>query len=219
MGSPYEQLFENNKAWVRAKTQEDPEYFKRLAGTQRPTFLFIGCSDSRVPAEHLTGVGPGEMFVHRNIANVVLRTDMNVMSVVQYAIEELGVDHIMVCGHYGCGGVKAAVDGKYHGLIDSWLHAIKDVYRTYRDELDAIADPEQRHRRLVELNVREQVYTLCSMPVVQQAWHDDRALHVHGWAYDFAVGLLQDLHIDPAHDFDAAPVYDYVDLDGGPKPA
>jgi carbonic anhydrase len=213
--TPYEQLFENNRAWVQAKLAQDPQYFERLAGSQAPTFLFIGCSDSRVPAEHLTGVQAGEMFVHRNIANVVVRTDMNLMSVVQYAVEELGVEHIIVCGHYGCGGVKAAVDGLYHGLIDSWLHAIKDVYRLHRDELDVITDAEQRHRRLVELNVREQVYKLCSTPVVQQAWHDQRSLHVHGWAYDIAEGVLRDLHIDAAREFDAAAIYDYDELTRG----
>jgi len=210
--TPYEQLFVNNRAWVAEQEAADPEFFARLAGGQSPDYLFIGCSDSRVNANEITGAGSGEMFIHRNIANLVVPTDMNLMSVLQFAIEVLHVEHVIVCGHYGCGGVRAAIDGHYHGLIDKWLRSIKDVYRLYRDELDAIADPDARHRRLVELNVREQVYKVCATSFVQRAWHDERRLHVHGWVYDLHEGLLRDLDIDPEHDFDAASVYLYDDV-------
>jgi len=210
--TPYQQLFANNRRWVDEHLATDPDYFERLAEGQQPAYLFIGCSDSRVNANEITGTGNGEMFIHRNIANLVVPTDMNLMSVLQFAIEVLHVEHVIVCGHYGCGGVRAAVDGHYHGLIDKWLRSIKDVYRLYRDELDAIEDVEARHRRLVELNVREQVFKVCATSFVQRAWHHERDLHVHGWVYDLHEGLLRDLHIDPEHDFQAAGVYEYDDL-------
>ncbi|MEZ5144332.1 MAG: carbonic anhydrase [Acidimicrobiales bacterium] len=210
--TPYEQLFVNNRRWVSEQLALDPEFFERLAEGQQPDFLFIGCSDSRVNANEITGTGPGEMFIHRNIANLVVHTDMNLMSVLQFAVEVLHVNHVIVCGHYGCGGVRAAVDGHYHGLIDKWLRSIKDVYRIYQRELDAIADPEARHRRLVELNVREQVYKVSATSFVQRAWHHERDLHVHGWVYDLHEGLLRDLHVDPEHDFDSARIYEYDDL-------
>jgi carbonic anhydrase len=208
----YQQLFVNNRRWVGEQLANDPEFFHRLAAGQRPRYLFIGCSDSRVNANEITGVGSGEMFIHRNIANLVVHTDMNLMSVLQYAIEVLHVEHVIVCGHYGCGGVKAAMDHRYHGLIDKWLRNIKDVYRLYRDELDAIPDPTKRYERLVELNVREQVYRVCATSFVQRAWHRDRRLHVHGWVYDIDDGLLRDLEVDPDFDFSAAPIYDFDDL-------
>ncbi len=194
----YEQLFENNRRWVAHELANDPDHFERLAAGQSPKYLFIGCSDSRVNANEMVGTGSGEMFIHRNIANLVVHTDMNLMSVLQFAVEVLEVEHVIVCGHYGCGGVAAAVDGAYHGLIDKWLRTIKDVYRIYHEELDAIDDPELRHQRLVELNVREQVYRLCSTSFVQRRWGDDMGAHVHGWAYDLRHGLLKDLEIDPA---------------------
>jgi carbonic anhydrase len=194
----YEDLFVNNRRWVAERIAEDPQHFERLAAGQSPDFLFIGCSDSRVNASEMTGTRTGEMFIHRNIANLVLPTDMNLMSVLQFALEELDVQHVIVCGHSGCGGVRAAVDGKDHGLIDNWLRVIKDVYRTYRDELDAIDDHELRHLRLVELNVREQVYRLWSTSFVQRRWgRDDVGRHVHGWVYDIRVGLIQDLRLTP----------------------
>lgn len=208
----YAQLFANNRAWVEAQTAGDPHFFERLASGQQPKYLFIGCSDSRVNANEITGTQMGEMFIHRNIANVVVHTDMNLMSVLQFAVEVLRVEHVIVCGHYGCGGVQAALENRYHGLIDKWLRNIKDVHRLYRDRVDAIADPTRRHELLVELNVREQVYKLCSTSFVQRAWHADRRLHVHGWVYDIRDGLLKDLNIDPERDFDGHGIYDYKDL-------
>jgi len=211
----YEELFENNRRWVGESLARDPEHFVRLAEGQTPKFLFIGCSDSRVPADQITGTSAGEMLVHRNIANLVIYTDMNLMSVLQFAVEELKVEHIIVCGHYSCGGVRAAMDGHHHGLIDKWLRNIKDVYRLHRSELDAIADADQRSRRLVELNVEEQVFKVCSTSIVQRAWqHEERALHVHGWVYEIAEGLIRDLQVDPAGTtFEgAAGLYDYDDL-------
>lgn len=194
----YSQLFENNRRWVAEELAADPDHFERLAEGQDPKYLFIGCSDSRVNANEMVGIRSGDMFIHRNIANLVVHTDMNLMSVLQFAVEVLSVEHVIVCGHYGCGGISAAVDGSYHGLIDKWLRTIKDVYRIYHDELDAIDDPVLRHQRLVELNVREQVYRLCSTSFVQRRWGDDMGAHVHGWAYDLRHGLLKDLQIDPA---------------------
>jgi carbonic anhydrase len=208
----YEQLFANNRAWVAERLTADPEFFDRLAHGQTPRYLFIGCSDSRVNANEITGTQTGEMFIHRNIANVVVHTDMNLMSVLQFAVEVLKVEHVIVCGHYGCGGVQAALEHTYHGLIDKWLRHIKDVYRLYRDELDAIADPQRRQERLVELNVREQVYRLCSTSFVQRAWHHERGLHVHGWVYDIRDGLLRDLDIQPERDFEGSHIYDYTDF-------
>ncbi len=207
----YEQLFENNRAWVAGRLEADPGYFERLAEGQSPRYLFIGCSDSRVNANEMVGTRTGELFVHRNIANLVVHTDMNLMSVLQFAVEVLGVEHIIVCGHYGCGGVLAAVDRSYHGLIDKWLRTIKDVYRIYHDELDAIADPVEQHQRLVELNVREQVYRLASTSFVQRRWGRDIKDHVHGWVYDIRHGLLNDLCIDPA-DESARSLYELDDL-------
>ncbi len=209
--APYHQLLTYNRSWAAARVAEDAEYFERMARSQRPDFLFIGCSDSRVSAQELTGTHLGEMFVHRNIANLVVHTDMNLMSVLQFAVEVLEVGHVIVCGHHGCGGVRAAVDGQYHGLIDKWLRTIKDVYRIYSVELDAIDDPDERHRRLVELNVREQVFRLRSTSFVQRAVHA-RDLQVHGWVYDLEHGLLRDLEIDFERDFGDIGIYRYDDL-------
>jgi len=203
----YHQLFENNRIWVDDVLDADPDHFERLAAGQSPKYLFIGCSDSRVNANEMVGVRSGEMFVHRNIANVVVHTDMNLMSVLQFAVEVLEVDHVIVCGHYGCGGVTAAVDGTYHGLIDSWLSTIKDVYRSYHQELEAIDDPVELHQRMVQLNVREAVYRLCSTSIVQRRWGDDMSAHVHGWVYDIRKGLLRDLEVSPA-DEPARHVYE-----------
>lgn len=190
-----EDLLTDNRRWAAGMIAEDPQVFERMALGQSPDFLFIGCSDSRVSASELTGTHVGEMFIHRNIANLVVHTDMNLMSVLQYAVDVLEVGHVIVCGHDECGGVRAAVDGQFHGLIDTWLRTIKDVDRIHRDELDAIADPDERHRRLVELNVREQVFRLRSTSFVQRAVHR-RDLQVHGWVDDLEHGLIIDLEID-----------------------
>lgn len=205
----YQQLFINNKKWVEDKLKIDSGYFQKLAEGQYPKYLFIGCSDSRVPANEITGTDAGEMFVHRNIANLVVHTDMNLMSVLQYSVEVLKVEHVIVCGHYGCGGVKAAVDSHDQGLIEKWLTNIKDVYRLYFNELEAIKDDEERHKRLVELNVREQVYHLCMTGIVQQAWANGDRPQVHGWVYDIHEGFIKDLDIDVHKDFKNFKLYTY----------
>ena len=192
----YKQLFENNRKWVAEKLQLDPHYFENLAMGQSPRFLWIGCSDSRVPASEITGTTPGEMFVHRNVANLVVSTDLNLLSVLQYAVEVLKVEHIIVCGHYGCGGVKAAIEDKNLGLINKWLQNIKDVFRLHKDELMAIKDPNEHFKRLVELNVVEQVYNLHKTSFVQKAWHNNASIHVHGWVYDLREGYIKDLEVD-----------------------
>lgn len=188
-------LLEQNKAWAKSMVEGDPAYFERLTGQQRPEYLWIGCSDSRVPANQITGLDPGEVFVHRNIANVVVHTDMNVLSVMQYAVEVLQVKHIIVCGHYGCGGVRAAMEHQPFGLIDNWLRHIKDVYARHRPELEAIDDADQRARRLCELNVGAQVANVVHTTVVQEAWRRGQALAVHGWIYGLSDGLLKDLDL------------------------
>jgi len=191
-----EKIFENNKKWVEQKLNEDSEYFKKLATGQQPRYLFIGCSDSRVPAGEISGTGPGEMFVHRNIANMVVHTDVNLLSVLQYAVEVLKVKDIIVCGHYGCGGVAAAASNKQYGLIDNWLRNIKDVMRLYEDEMNAIEDEGQRLRRLVELNVIEQVQNLSKTSIIQNAMLTDNPPKLHGLVYDIEEGLLRDLKVD-----------------------
>ncbi|TAE88289.1 MAG: sulfate permease [Bacteroidetes bacterium] len=196
MRKSYERLFVNNQKWVDDKTMNDPEYFSRLSAGQTPQYLFIGCSDSRVPANEITGTDPGEMFVHRNIANMVVNTDVNMLSVVQYGVEVLNVKHIIVCGHYGCGGIKAAVEHKSNGLIDKWLRNIKDVYRLHKDELDAITDSDLRHRRLVEVNVKEQVINLMKTSFIQKNINTYGFPQVHGWVYDISNGKLIDLDVD-----------------------
>lgn len=191
----YQQLLANNKEWVKEQLSLDPNYFSKLANGQSPDYLWIGCSDSRVPANSITGTNPGEIFVHRNIANMVVHSDMNMLSVLSYAVEVLKVKHIIVCGHYGCGGVLAAMGNKQLGLIDNWLRHIKDVYRLHSNELDAIEDVEARGRRFVELNVMEQVIDLSKTSIVQNAWTSGQPLHVHGWVYDVADGLINDLEV------------------------
>jgi carbonic anhydrase len=195
MEKSYLRLLENNKAWVEKQNAVNPEFFNELAAGQSPEYLWIGCSDSRVPANEITGTRPGEMFVHRNIANMVVHSDMNLLSVLSYAVEVLKVKHIIVCGHYGCGGVKAAMGNKQFGLIDNWLRHIKDVYRLHHAELDAITDEEKRVRRLVELNVIEQVNDLGKTTIVQNAWSNNQPLHIHGWVYDIQDGLIKDLDV------------------------
>lgn len=187
------QLFENNRVWAAEMTQQDPEFFARLSAQQAPRYLWIGCSDSRVPATQIVGMVPGEMFVHRNVANVVVHTDLNCLSAIQFAIDVLRVGHIIVCGHYGCGGVLAALRDEKLGLIDNWLRHVNDVRLKHRAQLDALDDERQRHRRLCELNVVEQVANVCQTSVVRDAWARGQALAVHGWIYDISDGLLRDL--------------------------
>jgi carbonic anhydrase len=200
----YNQLFENNKRWVDATNEQDPEFFSKLASGQSPKFLWIGCSDSRVPANALTGTMPGDIFVHRNIANMVIHTDMSMLSVLDYSVNVLGVQHIIVCGHYGCGGVAAAMGNKQVGLIDNWLRHIKDVYRLHQDELNSIEDMQKRTDRFVELNVIEQVMDLAKTSIVQNAWANNKPLQVHGVVYAVGTGILQDLNItmDSADDME-----------------
>ncbi len=186
-------LFENNRRWVAAMTKTDPEFFRSRAKPAEPHFLFLGCSDSRVPADSLTGMTPGEIFVHRNIANQVYTADLNMLSVLQYAVEVLKVSNVIVCGHYGCAGVRAAMGTAPLGLVDNWLGNIRNVMRLHRDELEAIADAEARWRRLIDLNVLEQVYNLSQTPVVQKAWQSGATLLLHGLVYKLEDGLLQDL--------------------------
>jgi carbonic anhydrase len=189
----YKRLLLANKAWVKEKLDIRPDYFERMASNQTPEFLWIGCSDSRVPAEEITGTEQGELFVHRNIANLVIHTDLNMLSVLQYAVEVLKVKHIIVCGHYNCGGVKNAMGHQSLGLINKWLRHIKDVYRFHAAELDAIKDEEQRYKRLIELNVVEQLRNVAETSFVQRAWYFEGRPYLHGWVYDVKTGLLKEL--------------------------
>jgi carbonic anhydrase len=210
----YRKLFENNKQWVAETKVKDPAFFDILASGQSPQFLWIGCSDSRVPANEVTGTVPGDIFVHRNIANMVVHTDMSMLSVLDYSINVLEVKHVMVVGHYGCGGVNAALGNKQVGLIDNWLRNIKDVYRLHEKELDMITDPKAKSDRLVELNVQEQVFNLTKTSIVQNAWANGRKLLVHGIIFDVHSGELKDLNVtvgdntnmDRVYKFDLEPV-------------
>ena len=189
------ELFENNRAWAAEMTRQDPEFFSRLARQQEPQFLWIGCSDSRVPANQIVGLLPGEMFVHRNVANVVVHTDLNCLSTVQFAIDVLRVKHIIICGHYGCGGVLAALRNEKHGLVDNWLRHVQDVRRNHRAEIDALETERDRHRRLCELNVIAQVANVSQTTVVRDAWERGQSVSIHGWVYDIHDGLLRDLSV------------------------
>ena len=205
----YERLLEENKGWAERKVKEDPEFFSRLVNVQTPEFLWIGCSDSRVPPNEITQTNPGEIFIHRNIANMVVHTDLNMLSVLEYAVNVLKVKHIIVCGHYGCGGVKAAMTRKSIGLINKWLRNIKDVYRFHREEVDAIDSEDGRTNRLIELNVQEQVMNLAKTSIVQKAWKERQAPHLHGWVYDLHDGVIKNIfemeagtHLDELYEFD-----------------
>jgi carbonic anhydrase len=189
------QLFENNRRWADDLLRADPEFFQKLSLQQSPEFLWIGCSDSRVPANAIVGLRPGELFVHRNVANLVIHTDMNCLSVVQFAVEVLRIKHVIVCGHYGCGGIKAAMENRSHGLIDNWLRHVRDLYRKRLSELTLIDDEEKRLDRLCELNVVEQVMNVGNMTAVQEAWQKGQPLAIHGWIYGIADGLLKDLGV------------------------
>jgi carbonic anhydrase len=192
----YKQLFENNKKWVASMKAKDADFFAKLAKDQTPEYLYIGCSDSRVPANDIMGLDPGEVFVHRNIANVVASIDLNVMSVINYAVAHLHVKHIIVCGHYNCGGVKAAMMPKDMGILNPWLRNIRDVYRFHFDELDAIKNESKRYNRLVELNVQEQAINVIKTAVVQKSYLENKYPQVHGWVFDLKTGLLKDLKIN-----------------------
>lgn len=196
MKKSYEVIFENNKNWVESKLAENPDFFKILSASQTPEYLYIGCSDSRVSAEEMMGLKPGEVFVTRNVANVVNTLDMSATAVIQYAVEHLKVKHIIVCGHYGCGGVKAAMTAQDLGLMNPWLRNIRDVYRLHQTELDAITDEHKRYDRLVELNVQEQCINVIKMAVVQEQYLIDEYPIVHGWVFDLRTGKIIDLEID-----------------------
>ncbi|MDP4716985.1 MAG: carbonate dehydratase [Flavobacteriales bacterium] len=209
--SVIENLLLNNKAWAEDRIEENPDYFKKLAALQTPEYLWIGCSDSRVPANEVTGTAPGEIFVHRNIANMVVHTDINLLSVLTYAVDVLEVKHIIVCGHYGCGGVKAAIGNDYLPLINNWLRNIKDVYKANRTELKSIQDEEKQFDRLVELNVLEQVHHLAETNIVQGAWKKREMPLIHGWVYGLNNGIINPL-ITIGPDSEMDPLYKYNNL-------
>lgn len=190
-----QELFDNNKAWSKRQLDADPDYFNRLSALQKPKYLWIGCSDSRVPANQILGLAPGEVFVHRNVANLVIHSDLNCLSVIQFAVEVLQVEHIIVCGHYGCGGINAACGNTQYGLIDNWLRDIKDTYYRHREDIEMMDDPELRKDRLCELNVLTQVRNVCHTTIVQNAWAQGRNLEVHGIVYRLTDGLLHDLAV------------------------
>lgn len=205
----YEKLLLENKAWAAEKVQDDPEFFSRLANLQTPEFLWIGCSDSRVPANEITGTQPGEIFVHRNVANMVVHTDLNLLTVLDYAVNYLKIKHIIVCGHYGCGGVKAALTKHNFGIINKWLRNIKDVYRIHQQEVDVLSHEDDKADKLVELNVREQVMNLAKTSIVQKAWKYDQRPDLHGWVYGLKDGIIKPVmevpagtRIDKLYEFD-----------------
>ena len=188
-------LFENNKKWAEKVRKSDPEFFLNLSRQQKPEYLWVGCSDSRVPANEIIGMLPGEVFVHRNIANLVIHTDLNCLSVIQYSVEVLKVKHIIVCGHYGCGGVQAAMDNRAHGLIDNWIRNIKDLYRVHQAQIDSLQNEKEKINLMCELNVVEQVANICHTAIVQNAWSSGQKLSVHGWIYSIEDGILKDLNV------------------------
>ena len=205
----YEKLLLENKAWAKEREKNDPEFFKRLSAQQAPEFLWIGCSDSRVPADKITGTEPGEIFVHRNIANLVVNSDINLLSVLQYAVEVLKVKHVIVCGHYGCGGIRAAMNQHHYGIINHWLKNIKDIYRLHRDEVDSLPTEDERVNKLTELNVREQIFNLAKTSIIQKAWKYENRPQLHGWVYGLTDGIIKPVcemdsgtHIDPLYEYD-----------------
>lgn len=211
-------LFDNNKKWVEKNLSRDPEYFIKMAQGQRPNYLWIGCSDSRIPAEEVVGLEPGQLFVHRNIANLFIHSDLNCLSVLQFAVDCLGVKDIIVCGHYGCGGVGAAMQNQQLGIVDNWLRNIRDIYSRSKDELEAIADDSLRYNRLVELNVIQQVMNICHTSIVQNAWARNQSLCVHGVVYELKTGNLRDLNLckckleelDPSYVDDCCPIVKHL---------
>ncbi len=207
MSDFYKKIIEGNKKWVETKINQDPEYFEKLSHGQSPPLLWIGCSDSRVPANEVIGAQPGEVFVHRNIANMVVHSDMNMLSVLDYAVNVLKVQHVIVCGHYGCGGVKAAMGNDSIGLIDNWIRHIKDVYRHHHTYLDSIVDEKDRFNAFVELNVKEQVLDLAKTSIVQGAWKNGQDLNLHGWVYGLNSGIVKDLQVNLSSNKDLDTVY------------
>ena len=208
----YEKLLLENHAWAAEKLRQDEDFFKRQMHNQQPEFFWIGCSDSRVPANEVTNTEPGEIFVHRNVANLVVNTDLNLLSVLQYAVEVLEVKHVIVCGHYGCGGVKSAMTNHSYGLLNKWLRNIKDVYRLHRDEVDSIPNEETRFERMVELNVHEQIMNLAKTSIIQRSWKKKQAPALHGWVYGLDDGILHEvLSID--HTYEVDSIYRFSDQD------
>ena len=207
---PYEMLLEDNKAWAAEKLAGNPDFFKNLSDIQSPEFLWIGCSDSRVPANEITNTQPGEIFVHRNVANLVINTDVNLLSVLDFAVNHLHVKHVIVCGHYGCGGIKASMSKvDYQPVLNMWLRNIKDVHRLHREELDTITDEEQKFDRLTELNVQEQIFNLAKTSIIQRAWKKEQRPDLHGWVYGLKDGIIKPVfemkagtHIDPLYEYD-----------------
>jgi carbonic anhydrase len=208
----FNKILEDNKDWAAQQVIIDPDYFNRLSNIQKPDFLWIGCSDSRVPADKITATQPGEIFVHRNIANMVVHTDVNLLSVLDFAVSHLKVKHVIVCGHYGCGGIKAAMDNHdYRPVLNMWLRNIKDVYHMYADELNAIKDQEERTNRLTELNVKEQVLHLAQTTIIQRAWKQEQAPDLHGWVYGLKDGIIKPIFDLPAGS-EIDPLYKYDNL-------
>ena len=207
MSDFYKKILDNNKAWVETQLSIDPEFFNDLAKGQTPPLLWIGCSDSRVPANKIIGAKSGEVFVHRNIANMIVHSDMNMLSVLDYAVNVLKVKHVIVCGHYGCGGVKAAMGNSSIGIIDNWIRHIKDVYRLHNAYLDGIEDEDQRFNTFVEINVKEQVFDLAKTSIVQGAWKNGQELSLHGWVYGLNSGYVTDLNVNISSDEDLDDVY------------
>lgn len=207
---PFEELLQDNKAWAAEMLSNDPDFFNKLSGIQTPEFLWIGCSDSRVPANQITNTQPGEIFVHRNVANLVINTDVNLLSVLDYAVNHLKVKHVIVCGHYGCGGIKASMSKTdYNQVLNMWLRNIKDVHRLHREELDSITDEDQKFDRLTELNVHEQIFNLAKTSIIQRAWKEHNRPDLHGWVYGLKDGIIKPVfdmkagtHIDPLYEYD-----------------
>lgn len=209
---PFEELLQDNKAWAAQMLANDPDFFNNLSGLQTPEFLWIGCSDSRVPANQITNTQPGEIFVHRNVANLVINTDVNLLSVLDYAVNHLKVKHVIVCGHYGCGGIKASMTKTdYKPVLNMWLRNIKDVHRLHREELDSITDEDQKFDRLTELNVQEQIFNLAKTSIIQRAWKEEQRPELHGWVYGLKDGIIK-----PVYEMKAGthidPLYEYNDL-------
>lgn len=207
---PFEELLNDNKAWAAEMLENDPDFFNKLSGIQSPEFLWIGCSDSRVPANQITNTQPGEIFVHRNVANLVINTDVNLLSVLDYAVNHLKVKHVIVCGHYGCGGIKASISKTdYNQVLNMWLRNIKDVHRLHREELDSITDEDEKFNRLTELNVQEQIFNLAKTSIIQRAWKGEQRPDLHGWVYGLKDGIIKPVfemkagtHIDPLYEYD-----------------